>query len=536
MTSADTLQPGPTNTLDLRRPPSLIETPSLSSPLVVEALQLHDHISRKDLNFSLFEGRRVARDEVTLDHADGTRQAVRYRMKKPVIFRDENGEVTGRMSTGDEMVYAFDSQGKMIWMRLTSHEDPQKIYHFQVTNGQVEVVKFDRETQTIDFDMKVDDLDPVIAGKITNFNRHLTSRVKFCKRRRELVIGLAAGGGALTLGAGAALLFGQKPEATGVIPSPTTTVVPSRVTQTSPARSTQPPTKDPEPTATKKVDRKDILRNAQEEITRLEKETIGESAFFAQNSAGEVIAVNADDQYEAWSLIKVPLSIFVLKELRMNPQKYDPNAQYTVDGQTLTMKEILFKLLRYGNGEMFAFLVDTFGEGANRGMSSEAIVSRFQTELGMSNTTYDPSLALESALPVHTTARDLGNGFMGIFNKNYPADDRAFILDAMKYQILWELGEQKEGGDRLAYLREHNMIPPGYQSFHKIGNGFSDSAGVSWHDLGGFIAPDGNVMIYVVLDQHQTAEMGPVNEFESKALGITLEALKTTINKSFFTN
>ena len=521
MISADTLQPGP-NTLDLRLP--AIESPSLSKPFVAELLQLRGHILRKDLNFSLFDGKHVARDEVVLDHADGTRQAVRYRMKKPMVFRGENGEVTGRMSTGDEMVYAFDSQGKMTWIRLTPYDDPQKIYQFKMTDGQVTIAMYDRTSQTANFNIKPEDIDPVVAGKITNFNRYLGERVKFCKTRRELVIGLAAGGGALALGAGAALLFGQKPETTSVIP--TSPTVPSRITQTSPARSTQPPAKDPEPTATQKVDRKDILRNAQEDITRLEKETIGESAFFAQNSAGETIAVNADKKYEAWSLIKVPLSILVLKDMRMNPQKYDPNAQYTVDGQILTMKEILFKLLRYGNGEMFAFLVDTFGEGANRGMSSETIVSRFQTELGMPNTTYDPSLALESALPVHTTARDLGSGFMGIFDKNYPADDRAFILNAMEYQILWELGEQKEGGDRLAYLREHNMIPPGVKSFHKIGNGFSDPAGVSWHDLGGFVAPDGNVMVYVVLDQHQTEDLTPVNNFESKALGITLETLK----------
>lgn len=521
MTSADTLQPGPTNTLDLRRPVPIESLPS-STPFGTELLHFRDSISRKDI--SLFDDKKVTRDEVVLDHADGTSQAVRYKMKKEMVFRGENGEVTGSMSTGDEMVYAFDSQGKMTWIRLTSHEDPQKIYHFQVTNGQVEIARIDRETQTTCFDIKQEDLDPLIAGKITNFNRYLAGRVKFCKTRRELVIGLAAGVGVLTFGTGAALLLGQKPETTSVIP--TSPAVPSRITQTSPARSTQPPAKEPESTATKKVDRKDILRNAQEEIIRLEEETIGESAFFAQNSAGETIAVNADDQYEAWSLIKVPLSILVLKELRMNPQKYDPNAQYTVDGQTLTIKEILFKLLRYGNGEMFAFLVDTFGGGANRDMSSEAIVSRFKTEMGMPNTIYDPSLALESALPVYTSARDLGTAFMSVFNADYPSEDRDFILDALKYQILWELGEQKEGGDRLAYLREHNMIPPGYQSFHKIGNGFSDPAGVSWHDLGGFIAPDGNVIIYVVLDQHQIAELSPVNEFESKALGITLEALK----------
>ncbi len=199
MISADVQLPVPTDTL-IRRP-APIESPSSTNPLAAELLHFRDSVTRPDLDFSLFEGRRVARDEVALHHSDGTSQAVRYKMTEPMDFIGKKGEITGRMSVGDEVVYAFDSQGKMTWMRLTSHEDPQKAYQFRVTDGQVEIAACDLITRKITFDLRVEDLDPAVVGKITNFNRHLAGKVKFCKTRRRLVAGMVLGGVVISGGA-----------------------------------------------------------------------------------------------------------------------------------------------------------------------------------------------------------------------------------------------------------------------------------------------------------------------------------------------
>lgn len=145
------------------------------------------------------------------------------------------------------------------------------------------------------------------------------------------------------------------------------------------------------------------------------------------------------------------------------------------------------------------------------------IKAKFQNELNMENTSYNPALPNETASAFITNAKDLGSALRYIFNPSYPSDDRQFIIETLEYP--------QEDGSRLAYLREKGIIPEGYFSFHKIGNGYSDPAGVSWHDMGGFVAPDGNVIVFVALNQHQTESLDPVNNFESKAFSLSLEVL-----------
>lgn len=525
MISADTLQPNPT-TLGLSQS-AAIESHHTPVPLGTELLDLHRSITRKDLDFSLFGWRQVARNEVDLDHADGTKQAVNYKMKKPLVFRGDDGEITGRMSKDDELVYAFDNQGKLAWIRFTPYDDAKKIYQFRVANGQVEIARFDRETQEIQFDLKLEDLHPTIIGKVTHFNRYLTGRVRFCKTRRGLVIGLAAGGGVLAVGAGAALLLGQKPETTGVIPAPAT--VPSRATQTSPARSTQPPAKDPEPTATQ-VDRKDILRNAQEEITLLEKETIGESAFFAQNSAGETIAVNADEPFEAWSLIKVPFTVLILKDIRSNPQKYNLKDPVEINGFVYTslIPSIdspfiysIYEMLRYSNNDVFEYMVKQYAGENDWSAACNIVTQRLQSELDLTSTYYDSELNI-----FQSTARDLGKALLKIHDGSLSSADKDLIIAALEFQYEWEDGKLREDGSRLAFLRKNNLMPPNVFSFHKIGNGWSGVDGASFHDMGGFVGPEGESIVFVSLNKHQLEDLTPVNEFESQALRITLEVLK----------
>lgn len=162
------------------------ESKSSASLLSSELLQFCANITGPDLDLPLFDEKRIARDEFPLNHSDDTKKAVRYKLMQPLIFRGK-GEVTGRMSVGDEMVFAFDSKEKLNWVRITPYDDPQKIYQFRVTDGQVTISQYNRKDKTVNLGIKPEDLDSVIVGKISNFNKLLATRVKYCRWKKNLL-------------------------------------------------------------------------------------------------------------------------------------------------------------------------------------------------------------------------------------------------------------------------------------------------------------------------------------------------------------
>src|SRR3989338_2067836 len=157
-----------------------------SAPLGAELLHFRDYLTRPDLDLPLFGRDRISKDTYTVDLADNTKQIVSYKLKQPMVFRGRDYKLTDRMNVGDQLAYAFDSKGKLTWIRFKQYNDPQRNYQLKTTNGKLTFFVNDEINKTT-LEIRQEDLNPVIAGKIRNFNEYLTKRVKFCRLKEKLL-------------------------------------------------------------------------------------------------------------------------------------------------------------------------------------------------------------------------------------------------------------------------------------------------------------------------------------------------------------
>ncbi len=454
--------------------------------------------------FELFRGTPVVAEkpqEDTLLFALG--RDVSFKKDKAVLELDE----------GDSFLVRLQGEA-LSEVGYFSRTSPDKYYCLNIEGDEVSfaVRKYNGQAWGDPQAISIDQLDRTAARKIANFGYLVDNRIRFCQTRRKLVIGLAGAAGAAGLGWILSKFIPEKPSAIQAPPVIETVNPPGQgyggggIYREREEHVLEKPTRPVK-------DRTVLIAEVQEEIAGLAKEMPGQSAFFAQNEKGEVIAVNSEVPFEAWSLITLPIAMLALRDIRQNPAKYNLTNPVVFMGHTYpNFREAIFRLLRNHDEYVYEGLVYQLTGTRNWDASCKIIAKRLQTELELTKTDYSVSHQL-----FMTTAGDLGKILGNIINRRLLQDeDRDFIIQA--------LAEQTDNKTRLAYFKTQYPVPSSISSFHIIGEG-EFKVGMNHHDMGGFIKPDGSYSIFVCLNQQAVGDIESFNQFETQALTKVLGVL-----------
>jgi len=206
-----------------------------------------------------------------------------------------------------------------------------------------------------------------------------------------------------------------------------------------------------------------ILETASQAIEAINPPEILRKSFVAIKD-GQIIAVNPDEQYPLWSLIKLPLAAWAIKHYGDT----DPLINVAGVGKIPMSIAIRDYLLSFSSETAYLALQNFTSQTTDWDQGALKMATEFQKELGMINVTYDSKDSL-----FHGSAND----FVKLMNKIFKTD---YLTDDQKQLLLTGMSNQ---ANHQQVVTQYNMLSES-DFYYKFGIGPNNNS-YSANTLGG---------------------------------------------------
>lgn len=207
-----------------------------------------------------------------------------------------------------------------------------------------------------------------------------------------------------------------------------------------------------------------LLDTASQTIEAINPPEILRKSFVAINKDGQMIAVNPDQQFPLWSLIKLPLAAWAIKHYG----ETDPLIDVSRVGKIPMSIAIRDFLLSFSSDTAYFALENYASETTDWNQGALKMASEFQKELRMTNLTYDSK---------NNVFRGTANDFMKMMDIIFKTD---YLTEDQKQLLMTGMSNQANHQQTVA---QWNM-PSELDSYYKFGIGPNGSS-YSANTLGG---------------------------------------------------